>query len=93
MTAPAYADPVNRRRKKVPDPAAFARVYLDAFHKRFRHIQLEYRRRRRAFDTLFKYRKWDPNGSFAYRWKQILSRLEETDAPDLVEVIRDNIKI
>lgn len=92
-TAPAYAEPVNRRRDVVGSPVEFAQVYLDAFRSRFCRIQNDYRRRRRAFDTLFKYRKWDPNGSFAYRWEQILARLDRTDANALTEVIRDNLKL
>ena len=92
-TAPAYAEPVNRRRDIVGNPVEFAQVYLDAFRARFCRIQNDYRRRRRAFDTLFKYRKWDPNGSFAYRWEQILARLDRTDANALTEVIRDNLKL
>jgi hypothetical protein len=92
-TAPAYAEPVNRRRDVVSVPVEFAQVYLDAFRSRFCRIQNDYRRRRRAFDTLFKYRKWDPNGSFAYRWEQILARLDRTDANALTEVIRDNLKL
>lgn len=92
-TAPAYAEPVNRRRDMVSNPVEFAQVYLDAFRSRFCRIQNEYRRRRRAFDTLFKYRKWDPNGSFAYRWQQILARLNRTDVNALTEVIHANLKL
>ena len=92
-TAPAYAEPVNRRRGILGNPVEFAQVYLNAFRSRFCRIQNDYRRRRRAFDTLFKYRKWDPNGSFAYRWEQILARLDRTDANALTEVIRDNLKL
>ncbi len=92
-TAPSYAEPVNRRRQLVPNPIEFAQVYLDAFRSRFCRIQNDYRRRRRAFDSLFKYRKWDPNGSFAYRWEQILARLDQTNANALTEVIRDNLKL
>jgi hypothetical protein len=92
-SAAAYAEPVNRRRNDVHDPVEFAQVYLDAFRSRFCRIQADYRRRRRAFDMLFKYRKWDPNGSFAYRWGQILARLDRTDANALAEAIRDNFQL
>ena len=92
-TAPAYAEPVNRRREIVSNPVEFAQVYLNAFRTRFSRIQSDYRRRRRAFDTLFKYRKWDPNGSFAYRWEQILARLDQTNANELTEVIRDHLQL
>ena len=91
--APAYAEPVNRRCADVYDRHEFAQFYIDAFQKRFRRIQADYRRRRRAFDMLFKYRQRDPNGSFAYRWEQILARLDRTDASALTQVIRDHFKL
>ena len=54
--AAEYAGPVNRR---IPFVAAtreaFAEAYLEAFVGRFSRIQEEYRKRRKAFDTLFKY--------------------------------------
>ncbi len=91
--ARAYAEPLNRRRNAVYDRVEFAQVYIDAFQKRFRRIQTDYRRRRRAFDTLFKYRQRDPNGSFAYRWEQVLARLDRTESHDLTQVIRDNLQL
>ena len=41
-------------------------------------IQRDYRVRRRAFDTLFRHCKQDV-GSFAYRWRHVLARLDATD--------------
>jgi len=89
----AYAEPVNRRREVLPDPQAFAEAYLWSFERRFRSIQREYRLQRRAFDTLFKYRTWDPNGSFAFRWEQVLARLDRTDAAELTQSIREHVKV
>jgi hypothetical protein len=86
-----YARPVNTRARLLPNGAAFARVYLNAFRAQFLHIQEDYRKRRRAFDTLFKHCKYDPAGSFAYRWEQVLRRLDTTNADQLVEAIRKNI--
>ena len=91
--ARAYAEPVNRRRTIVYDPVEFAQVYIGAFQKQFRRIQADYRQRRRAFDMLFKYRQRDPNGSFAYRWEQVLARLDGTDAYALTQMIRDNLNL
>ncbi|MCD4727361.1 MAG: hypothetical protein K8R46_06860, partial [Pirellulales bacterium] len=48
-----YAQPVNRRLSLVPDGDEFAALYVDAFVARFSKIQLEYHKRKRAFDTLF----------------------------------------
>ena len=86
-----YARPVNTRDKVVPDPQGFATAYLDAFRDQFLHIQGDYRKRRRAFDTLFKHCTYDPAGSFAYRWECVLRRLDQTNPYALVEAIRQQI--
>ena len=86
--APHYARPVNTRDKVVPDPKGFANAYLDAFLARFLHIQGDYRKRRRAFDNLCKHCKYDPAGSFGFRWECVLRRLDETNPYTLVEAIR-----
>ncbi|MCX6928004.1 MAG: hypothetical protein NT154_33060 [Verrucomicrobia bacterium] len=86
-----YARPANIRDKVVPDPKGFATCYLTAFREQFLHIQGDYRKRRRAFDTLFKHCKYDVGGSFAYRWECVLSRLDQTNPDALVEAIRRNI--
>jgi hypothetical protein len=90
--APDYARPVNAREIVVPEPSEFANAYLEAFEKQFRHIQGDYRKRRRGFDTLFKHCKYDPAGSFAYRWECVLRRLDQTDCDELVAEIRKHIK-
>lgn len=83
-----YAQPVNRRLILVPHPRDFAEAYLASFRDWFLHMQADYRKRRRAFDKLFKHAKYDPAGSFAYRWERVLRRLDETDVTALVEAIR-----
>ena len=67
---------VNLRAAILPDVREFARVYVEAFVEYLEKIQAEYRRRKRAFDHLFKHRHRDPAGNFAYRWECILSRLD-----------------
>lgn len=89
----AYAAPINGRLSWVSDPESFARIYLTAFLKRFSNIQREYRKRRRAFDTLFKHRRRDEGGSFAYRWEKILQRLDRTEPRELQEAIREHLKV
>jgi hypothetical protein len=89
----AYAEPVLRRASYLPSPDAFARVYLDAFVERFAAIQQEYRTRRRAFDTLFKYRRYDEGGSFAHRWRQVLKRLDEADPVAIADKMRQESSI
>jgi hypothetical protein len=88
-----YASVVNRREKILPDPIGFAEAYLAAFRLRFLHIQGDYRKRRRAFDRLFKHCRYDPAGSFAYRWERVLRRLDETDVEALIRSIRAKIRV
>jgi len=56
-------------------------------------VQGDYRRRRRAFDTLFKHCFYDPAGSFGYRWECVLRRLDRTEIDSLVRSIRQNITV
>lgn len=91
--AQAYAKPVCRRLADVPQPRDFAMAYVEAFVKSFIHIQGDYRKRQRAFDTLFKHCKRDEQGSFAYRWEQILARLDRTDATTLGNQIKAHIAL
>jgi hypothetical protein len=89
--APHYARPANTRDKVVPNPQAFALAYLEAFREQFLHIQGDYRKRRRAFDRLFKHCKYDAGGSFAFRWECVLRRLDQTNPQTLVDAIRQHI--
>jgi hypothetical protein len=91
-TAAAYAAPINRRIEWVPDPAEFARAYVDAFVERFLCIQDKYRRRQRGFDTRFKTRPRE-DGSFACRWEKVLIRLDQTDPRELAEIIQANLDL
>jgi hypothetical protein len=86
--ATGYARPVMTRRGLVPDAVGFADAYVHALVHQLVHTQDEYRRHRRAFDTMFKHSKQDP-GAFAWRWKQILKRLDNTDMRALGERVRD----
>jgi len=92
-SATAYADPVNRRIEYLPDAEGFARAYLDAFVEKFFCVQDKYRRRRQAFDTLFKNRPYDADGSMAYRWEQVLKRLDRTDPRELAEIIQSRLQV
>jgi hypothetical protein len=88
-----YAQPINCRLAHVTQPVQFAEAYLAALLERFLEIQTEYRRRRRAFDTLFKHRVRDEQGSFAYRWERTLARLDRTHGPSLVEQIKKQLSV
>jgi hypothetical protein len=89
--APHYARPVNTRAKVIRDAQGFANAYLDAFLAQFLHVQGDYRKRRRAFDNLCKHCKYDPAGSFGFRWECVLRRLDQTNPYALVEAIRQCI--
>jgi hypothetical protein len=88
-----YARPVNQRAGKVPRLREFAETYLRALGERFTFLQGEYRKRRRAFDALFKHCRYDRGGSFAYRWECVLRRLHETEPAALVRAIRAHIDV
>jgi hypothetical protein len=88
-----YARPVNRRESQVPNSREFAIEYLNSFRDQFLHTQGDYRKRRRAFDTLFKHCRYDPGGSFAYRWEQVLARLDRTNPDELLAAIRGHIQV
>ncbi len=87
-----YARAVNRRESVLSQPADFARIYVAAFREQFLHVQTDYRKRRRAFEHLFRHCKYDPAGSFAYRWECVLRRLDQTDAEALASEMRRHIR-
>lgn len=89
--AAAYAAPVNRRAAWMSNAVEFADIYIETLAARFEKVQQIYRSRRRAFDALFKHRRWDPNGSLAFRWTNVLKRLDATDAAAVVAEIRQHI--
>jgi hypothetical protein len=91
--AKAYADPVNRRLPYLTQHEQCANLYVEAFIARFNWIQLEYRKRKRAFDTLFQHRHWDEKGSLAFRWAKVSERLARTDARALGRCIRSYIEV
>ena len=88
-----YAKPVNNRIPLLADPVEFAEIYIEALRTQLLHMQGDYRKRKRAFDTLFKHCKYDPKGSFAYRWERILRRLDQANVDAVVTAIRQKIKL
>lgn len=91
--AMAYAQPVNVRAPYVADPIAFATTYIEAFSVELNRIQQEYRKRRRGFDSLFRHRRCDPNGSYAFRWLKVLDRLDTTDTRQVVNALSNHIHV
>jgi hypothetical protein len=83
--ASAYAQFALRRRKEVSNYDAFVKAYLAGFTRRLDQLQSAYRGRRTAFDGLFADRPYDTNGSGAYRWSQVLARLDRCD-PERVTI-------
>ncbi len=88
-----YAAPVNKRAGMMPNATEFAEIYLISLEARFRHSRNEYFRRKRAFDTLFRHRRRDEAGSFAYRWECVLQRLAQTDPGELAQRIRRHLAV
>lgn len=91
--AAAYATPILRRLPYFPYPEDVVEAYLSAFIAQFLHMKQDYERRKRAFETLFKHRSRDEHGSFAYRWEQVLARVNRTDAVTLAEAIRKHFPV
>jgi len=88
-----YAVPINKREKLLPNKVEFAETYLAALREQFIHIRDDYRKRRRAFDTLFKHCKYDLAGSFAVRWEYVLRRMDQVNIDGLVQQICAQIKV
>ncbi len=86
----AYARPVTRRLPHIPDPQTFADKYVQALGRRLGRMQAEYRRERRAFDTLFQHGK-QGEGTLPWRWAKALARLDRTDVPALMQRLREAI--
>jgi hypothetical protein len=86
-----YARPIKSRLQAVADPDQFVNAFLSGFTDRFVHTKEEYIKHRRAFDTLFKHRPWDPAGSHACRWSHVLKRLRNADALKLAQSIAAHI--
>jgi len=89
--ADAYAQPVISRLHLLPEPERFAEAYVKALAERLEAMQADYRRRRRAFDTLFKHSK-QTQGTFSWRWARVLARLERTDVVAFAGRLRDAIE-
>lgn len=91
-SAAAYAHSINDRLEYLSDKAAFREAFLLSFVERFTQIQQDYRKRQRAFDTLFKHLPRNEQGSFAFRWEKVLARLAAADPTKLAGIIRGQVK-
>jgi hypothetical protein len=88
-----YAKPINARISVVPEPMAFVTSYVEALEVELKRIQQEYRKRKRGFDNLFRHRRYDPAGSYAFRWKQVLLRLNATNIQEVISELSSHIKL
>ncbi|MGN0890083.1 MAG: hypothetical protein ACI4W7_00360, partial [Candidatus Spyradenecus sp.] len=87
-----YAAALNRRKDLfTTDFAQLADIFVNSFEDELARIQRVYRERRAGFDTLFRDRPMDVNGSIAYRWKCVLARLDAVNAHALACHLRDYI--
>ncbi|MCF7708440.1 MAG: hypothetical protein K9N52_06030 [Verrucomicrobia bacterium] len=91
--AAEYARPVKKRIDFIRNKAEFIRQYVIGFHSRFAEIQSEYRRRRRAFDCLFKHLDNTYDGGLSERWARVLNRLDHTDSSIVAMRIQHNCEV
>jgi hypothetical protein len=93
----AYADCVEKRAAFVPSARAFAEVFVHAFEQHFVQIQSGYRRRRRAFDTLFKHKRPRDESrdrmSFHEQWECTLARLDAADTDRIFREFRRRLNL
>ncbi len=89
--AARHVEPVLRRGEYVNEDGAFAEAYLQALVAEYRRIRWEYRRRRNAFDTLFRNKPIDMGGNLAYRWERVLERLDKTDPQEIEQAVREGL--
>ncbi len=89
--AARHVQPLLERRKHIEDFEAFSEAYIRALVGRYEQIRDEYRRRRNAFDSLFRNKPVDTGGSFAYRWKRVLERLDKTKPEQIEQAIRESL--
>jgi hypothetical protein len=89
--AKRYAHVMRRRRDFVSDYQMFVSRFLKSFETRLSQVQSSYRSRRQAFDSLFADRPYDSNGSGAYRWACVLSRIDKMNAADIAESLKNAI--
>lgn len=87
-----YAKPVLNRAQHLADSHAFAKIYVSSFVSEFKSIQDEYRRKQKEYQGRFRFRRYDTEGSFAYRWKKILERLGTSDADSIGAAIMSEIQ-
>jgi hypothetical protein len=90
-SAAVYAQAVIDRIPYGIDVARFTDLYLSAFMAKFTQIREDYRMRHRAFDTLFRHRRRNIEGSFAFRWEKVLERLDQSNPQYLADLIRQAI--
>lgn len=88
-----YAAAMNRRKALFPNFEAAAQTFVNAFEDELTRIQRLYREQRVGFDTLFRDRPMDVNGSIAYRWSCVLRRLDAVNAHALARHLMDYIDL
>jgi len=89
--AEGYARPVTSRVRRLPFPQAFSDAYLGGMESRLEEMKNEYRLKQHVFDALFTGNRQGP-GTFSDRWDQALTRLENTDVAEFINVLRAHIE-
>ena len=86
--AAAHAKLIRQVGSRVADLHAFREIYIAALVEHYTHIRDEYHRRQKAFDSLFRNQPVDRAGSLAYRWEQVLQRLDATPPQQIEQAVR-----
>jgi hypothetical protein len=92
VVLPDYGEVVLRRKDLAPSPSNFAEIYVHHFETRLEWLREQYLQYKRAFRSLFRHRKYDEEGCFAYRWEKALDRLERSEPRRLAEQLRAWLK-
>ena len=89
VVIPDYGEVVLRRRGLAPSLSIFAELYVHHFEARLTWLKEQYGQYQRAFRSLFRHRKYDEEGCFAYRWEQVMDRLGKLEPQRLGEQLRN----
>ncbi|MCB9359080.1 hypothetical protein H6503_04065 [Candidatus Woesearchaeota archaeon] len=87
-TAHLFSAPLKNRRKHLHDYEACIEAYCSSVERTIAQIQDNYHNKKADFDHYFFFRHFHPGGSFGYRWRKILDRLNNCKPAKVADAIR-----
>jgi hypothetical protein len=87
-----YSRPILKRRDIVPDMEAFANAYCLGITDRIKAIQLQYRKAKLQWQTMFRHLP-DEEESIRSKWEKVCHRLENTDAQQIGDGVKDYLNL